>query len=74
MTAEKGGWEWQKEGSENFFEKSFQKIWRLQKNALPLHHFRADKTAGSKNRESGASRKEIATNQIEKRSLRFLSS
>ena len=34
----------------NFLKKSFQKIWRLQKNALPLHHFRADKTAeGAKN-------------------------
>jgi hypothetical protein len=29
----------------NFFEKSFQKIWWIKKNALPLHHFRADKTA-----------------------------
>ena len=32
-------------GSEKFFEKSFPKIWKLQKLALPLHHFRADKTA-----------------------------
>ena len=29
----------------NFLKKSFRKIWRLQKNTLPLHHFRANKTA-----------------------------
>ena len=33
------------QGSEKFFEKSFQKIWWIKKLALPLHHFRADKTA-----------------------------
>ncbi len=37
------------EGSENFFEKSFPKIWRIKNLALPLHHFRADKIAESKN-------------------------
>ena len=30
-----------------FFEKSFKKIWKLEKLALPLHHFRAYKTAES---------------------------
>jgi len=33
-----------------FFEKSFRKIWRLQKNTLPLHHFRANKTARGQKR------------------------
>ena len=51
----------QKTDAENdfrkFFEKSFEKIWKIKKLALPLHHFRADKTAGgAKQRKRGASR------------------
>ena len=47
---ENGVREWQERGSEKFFEKSFRKIWRLQKNTLPLHHFRANKTARGQKR------------------------
>ena len=49
------------EASEKFFEKSFEKIWKLQKLALPLHHFRADKTAEVQKLKERAAR----LNQIE---------
>ena len=50
----------------NFFEKSFRKIWRLQKNTLPLHHFRADKTARGQKQKERAAR----LNQIERTTVR----
>ena len=45
----------------NFLKKSFRKIWKIKKLALPLHHFRADKTAEVQKLKERAER----LNQIE---------